>query len=91
MIVPVVLPYVAGIVEDPVTPPEAASAAIITKGGRHHVLRDVLQFQQMFKKANAKCVELPSFGDTSEDEENEKKEEEEEEEEEDYLFDKQLF
>jgi len=47
VIVPGVLPYVANIVEDPVTPPEAAadSAFIITRGGKQHELRDVLQFQ----------------------------------------------
>ena len=44
----------------------------------------------MFKKANAKDVELPNFVDTSEEEENEE-EEEEEAEEEDYPFHKQLF
>ena len=41
----------------------------------------------MFKNANAKRVELPSFGDTSEEEENEKEDEEEEY----YPFDKGLF
>ena len=41
----------------------------------------------MYKKVNGKDVDLPSFGDTSEDEENEKEEEEEEY----YPFDKQLF
>jgi hypothetical protein len=62
-------------VEDSVTPPEAASAAIITKGGRQHALRDVQRFKQRFKKANGKDVDLPHFGDTSEDKENEKEDE----------------
>ena len=76
VIVPGVVPNVANIVEDPVTPPEAAAASafIITRGGRQHALRDVLQFRQMFKKANAKDVDLPNFADSSEDEENEEEE-----------------
>ena len=53
---------------DPVTTPEAASTCV-----RQHAFRDVLWFQEMLK-ANATDVDLPDFGDTSEDEESEEEE-----------------
>ncbi len=59
----------AASVVDPVTPPAAASTWV-----RQHAVRDVLWFQQVLK-ANAKDVDLPNFGDTSEDEESEEEEE----------------
>jgi hypothetical protein len=98
-IVPGVVPDVAGVVEaaasTSISPAAAAQPNLV---GRQEALRDVLQFQKIFWKANEKDVDLPNWADSSEDEESEEENEELQEEAEvevvndgEYPFDKGLF
>ena len=104
-IVPGVLPDVAGISDSPTMELLAAAAAsastapeAVARTVRHEAMRDLQQFQTMFRKSNEKNVEFPYLGDTSEEEEREEEEEDLQEEAEvevvndgNYPFDKRII